>query len=165
MKINKPLLLLLALFLSIYSNAVLAPVPSAPSQFDPFKIKPRDIEKLTGKKLTLFQKIKLTIAQHALRKYSAGEVTPKQKKQARLSMILGFLGLALLFVSLAPFLGFLGLLSIPAAILAVIFGSKSLRGNSNTEGILGVVTGGLTIVIIVLVLILVAVAFSGFTFE
>ena len=91
-------------------------------------------------------------------------MTGKQKKLARVSMILGFLSVVLLMLSLTATLGFLGLFSIPAGVLAIIFGSKSLRGNKNTEGILGVVSGGLTIGIIVLAII-VFFASGGFTFE
>ena len=157
----KPALLLLMVFLSMYSNAVVAPVATAPATFDPFKIRPSELEKITGRKLTLFQKIKLTLAQMALRKYSSEGMTGKQRKQARLSMILGILGFTLLLIALAPALGFLSLFSIPAAILAIVFGSKSLRGNSNTEGIIGVVAGGLTIVFITLAVILVALTVSA----
>lgn len=165
MKIVRATLLLLTSFLYTYSNAVVAPSGAMPAVFDPFKIKPKDIEKITGKKFGLFQKVKIKLAQIALRKYSDGEITPKQKRQARISMILGFVGLAFLFVSLSPFLGFLGILSIPAAILAILFGAKSLKGNSNTEGIIGVVTGGVTLALIILAIIVIAIAFSGFTFE
>ena len=90
-KMMKPFLLLSLLFLSICSNAVLVPVAPASSPFDRIKIKPAQIEKLTGKKLTTLQKIKLIIVQKVFRKYSSDEMTPKQKKLARLSMILGFL--------------------------------------------------------------------------
>jgi Na+/pantothenate symporter len=157
----KPALLLLLLFLSMYSNAAVAPVAPAPSTFDPFKIKPSEIEKITGKKLTLFQKVKLTLAQKALRKYSSEEMTVKQRKQARLSMILGFLGIALLLLS--SVVGAFAILCIPASILAIIFGAQSLKGNHNTEGILGVVSGGLTIAIIVLAIIVI-IASGPFTF-
>jgi hypothetical protein len=160
-KITKPLLLLLALFLSVYSNAVLAPESSMPSVVDPFKIKPKEIEKLTGKKLTLFEKIKFTVAQKLLKRYSTGEMTPRQKKQAKWSMILGFLGLALLLISVTPALGVLGILSIPAAIIAVILGLKSVKGNSNTEGKIGLITGGITIVLLLAVMLLVALTFSA----
>jgi hypothetical protein len=154
-------MLLLALFFFENSNAVVVPNGTMPPKFDPFKIKARDIEKITGKKLTLFQKVKLKIAQTVLKKYSNGEITEKQRKQARISMILGLVGIGLLLISLSPFVGFLGILSIPAAILAVIFGSKSLKGNSNTEGVIGVVTGGVTLALILLVLVLVAIVLSS----
>jgi hypothetical protein len=54
-----------------------------------------------------------------------------------------------------------GLLCIPAAILAIVFGSKSLKGNSNTKGIIGVVTGGVTLAIILLAIIIVLAFFAS----
>ena len=158
-------MLLLSLFFSLNSHSLVTPRGDAPPKFDPFKIKPKEIEKITGKKLTLFQKIKLKLAQKVLKKYSEEEMTAKQKKQARLSMILGILGMAFLFISLSPVLGYLGILAIPSAILAIIFGSQSLKGNSNSEGMLGVITGGVTLALIIIAVIVVAIAFSGFTFE
>ena len=158
-------MLLLSLFFTVNSNGIVTPnLPPAPT-FEPFKIKPKDVEKITGKKLGLFQKMKLTLAQKILKKYSNDEMTAKQKKQARTSMILGILGLAFLFISLSPFVGFMGILSIPLAILAIIFGSKSLKGNSNSEGKIGVITGAATLGLIIVAVIVAAIAFSGFTFE
>jgi len=158
-------MLLLLLFFTLNSQALVTSNSVASPKYDPFKIKPKDVEKITGKKLTFFQKIKLKLAQKLLKKYSDGEVTAK-KKQARLSMLLGILGIAFLFISLSPLFGFLGILAIPSAILAVIiFGSQSLRGNSNAEGMIGVITGGVTIALIIITIIVVAIAFSGFTFE
>jgi hypothetical protein len=158
-------MLLLSLFLTLNSHAVVSPNLSPSPKFDPLKIKPKDVEKITGKKLSLFQKVKLKLAQKVLKKYSDGEMTPRQKKQARVSMILGILGLAFLFISLSPFVGFLGILSIPLAILAIIFGSKSLKGNSNSEGKIGVITGAATLGLIIVAVIVIAIAFSGFNFE
>jgi hypothetical protein len=90
-------------------------------------------------------------------------MTATQKKQARVSMTLGFLGLALLLLSEGVTIGALGLLCIPASILGIIFGAKSLKGNNNTEGIMGVVSGGVTIGIIVLAIIVI-IASGPFTF-
>jgi hypothetical protein len=162
---TRSIMVLLSLFFGLNSHALVTPNTAAPLRLDPFKIKPKDIEKITGKKLTLFQKIKLQLAQKVLRKYSDGETTARQRKQGRVSMILGILGLAFLFISLSPVLGFLGILAIPSAILAVVFGSKSLKGNSNSEGIIGVITGGVTIALFIIAIIVLAIGFSGFTFE
>lgn len=128
-------------------------------------ITPKQIEKLTGKKLTFFQKVKLRILQKAIKKYKNSDITDQQKKQANISMILGISSIVLLLVSSIAVIGFLGILSIPAAILALVFGIKSLNGNSNTKGIIGVITGGVTIGLILIALILILIFFSGFTFE
>ena len=162
---TKSFMLLFSLFFCLNTHAIVTPNSAPAPKFDPFKIKPKDLEKITGEKLTFFQKIKLKLAQSFLKKYSDGEMTAKQQKQARISMTLGIMGLAFLFISLSPFLGFLGILAIPSAILAIVFGSQSLRGNSNSEGMIGVITGGATIALIVIAVIVIAIAFSGFTFE
>ena len=49
----------------------------------------------------------------------------------------------------------------PAAIIAVIFGAKSLKGNSNTQGIVGVVTGGVTLLLIIVAIIVVLAFFAS----
>jgi len=165
MQMTKSMMLLFSLFFCLNSHALVTPNSAIPPTFDRFKIKPKDIEKTTGEKLTLFQKIKFKLAEKILRKYSDDEITAKQQRQGRVSMVLGIMGLAFLFVSLSPFLGFLGILAIPSAILAIVFGSKSLKGNSNSEGMVGVITGGATIGLIIIAVLVVAIAFSGFTFE
>ena len=163
-KLFKPIALLLPLFFFFNVDAAVVPNGTTPSKFDFTKIKVKDIEKITGKKMTLFQKIKLKIAQKVLNKLSDNEMTEKQRKQAEASLILGIGSLALLLLSGA--VSIFGLLCIPAAILAIVFGSKSLKGNSNAKGIVGVVTGGVTLVIIVLAVILLAIFFAGgFGFE
>ena len=55
----------------------------------------------------------------------------------------------------APMVGIRsGILALPAAILALIFGIQSVKGNANTKSIIGIITGSVT-----LVLFLIALAF------
>jgi hypothetical protein len=54
---TKPIMLLLTLFFSLNSHAVVTPNTAPHLKFDPFKIKSKDIENITGKKLTVFQKL------------------------------------------------------------------------------------------------------------
>jgi hypothetical protein len=163
-KAIKPITLLFFLFFASLSYAAVTPEPVKPV-FDLTTIKVKDFEKLTGKKLSFFQKVKFKILQKVLRKVKGGELTDKQKQQARASMILGIASFVLLLLSSVAFIGIAGILCIPAAILAVILGAKSLKGNSNTQGIVGVVTGGVTLALIVLALILVVLFLSSFSFE
>lgn len=158
-KMIKPIALLLSLFFCFYADAAVVPSGGTPPKFDLTRIKAKDIERLTGKKLTLFQKIKLKIALAALKRFDNGEITEKQKKQAEVSMILGISSIVMLLLS--GVLAFVGLLCIPAAIIAVIFGAKSLRGNSNTKGIVGVVTGGVTLLLIIVAIIVVLAFFAS----
>jgi hypothetical protein len=155
----KPIILLLSLLFSFYADAAVVTTGVQPPKFDFTKIKAKDIERFTGKRLTLFQKVKLKIAQKILKKLSDEEITDKQKKQAEASLILGIGSLVLLLLS--GVLSVFGLLCIPAAILAIIFGAKSLKGNSNAKGIVGVVTGGVTLLLIVLAIIIVLAFFAS----
>jgi hypothetical protein len=52
-------------------------------------------------------------------------------------------------------------LCIPAAILAIVFGAKSLKGNSNAKGIVGIVTGGVTLLLLVIAIIVVLAFFAS----
>lgn len=158
----------LTALLVLLAPALYAATPAnlpAIQKFDLTTITPKQVEKLTGKKLGFFQKLKLRMLQRALRKYKDADITDQQKKQANISMILGISSIVLLLISSVAIIGFLGILSIPAAVLALVFGIKSLNGNSNTKGIIGVVTGGVTIGLVLIALILVLIFFSGFTFE
>jgi hypothetical protein len=53
------------------------------------------------------------------------------------------------------------ILSIAAAILAIIFGKSSLKGNSNSKGIIGIVTGGVTLAVILIAIAFFLIYFSG----
>ena len=151
-RITKFYLLILGLlfsFQSIGSAIPEGPVDPKPKQWK--NVNARTIEKMTGKKLTLLDKAKLVLLKWKLSKLSDDvEMTEKQKKQATASMILGIASFGLMFIP------YVGIISIPAAILAIIFGAKSLKGNSNTKGIIGIAFGSATIVVILLAIIIVA---------
>lgn len=163
MRTFKPILLLFILFFSQCSYAAVNSNAVTPATVDLSKIKAKDIEKTTGKKLSFLQKMELRLLQKKLKKFRGGAITEKQKQQAQLSMILGISSLAVLLLS--GLLPFIGLLCVPAAIIAIIFGAKSLKGNSNTQGIVGVVTGGITLAILLLAIIVLALFFASFGIE
>jgi hypothetical protein len=162
-KTIKTILLLLLCLYGSGSYATVSPTPPyAPSFSITFKsIKPKVIENMLGRKLTLLQKIELRILQKKLSRHAFGPtdtITEKQKKQAKLSMTLGICSIALLF--LGGVVGGIGLLAFPAAIAAVVLGIISLKGNSNTQGIVGVITGGLTLALFLLAILFIL-AFIG----
>ena len=134
--------------------------PSTPIEktpvFDLKKIKSKEIERLTGKKLNFLQKIQLKLLQKKLRQNEDGEMTEKQKKKATWSMILGIASIVLLFIP------FIGILALPAAVLALIFGVQSVKGNSNSKSIIGIVTGSVTLVLFLIALAFVAAYMSAF---
>jgi hypothetical protein len=160
----RPLTLFLFLIFSLASFASVGPVPVTHPKFDLRKIKLKELEKLSGEKLTLFQKIKLKIALKAFGRLEDGTVTERQLKQANTAMILGIGSLVLLPLAFTS-IGIIALLSVPSAIAAIILGRKSLKGNSNKKGKIGVITGVITLSAIVLYTLLVIIFFSGFTFE
>lgn len=159
MPFTKTLLLLLTFafahvsFAAFTPNSVTEPAPVIG------KIKAKDIERFTGKKLTLFQKLQLKIVQNKLIKKTLklGDepMTEHQRKQAKWSLITGIASIVLLFVPM------LGILALPAAIIAIIFGAKSLRGNSNSKGIIGIVLGGVTVLLFLLAIIVLAAFFAA----
>lgn len=115
-------------------------------------LKPSQIEKLTGKKLSVIDRIKLKIVQTQIKLAGKdkGEITDKQRRQAKWSLFLGLGSLALLFV---PYIGLLGF---AAAIPAVILGAKSLKGNTNTNGLIGIIAGSITLLAALVIIAVVA---------
>ena len=118
-------------------------------------VKAKQIEKLLGKKLTLVDKIKLQLLQRKLGRYRTGLPSGTQRKQAAWSMALGIASILLLFTPL-------GILAIPAAVVGLVLGIISLKGNSNTQGIVGVITSSVTLLLIIVAIIVVAIVFASF---
>jgi hypothetical protein len=163
MKLARTLCLFLFSFCLLSTQAAEFPKAAPSPKIGASKVSIREVEKLMGKKMTLLQKIEFKLLQYKLRRMKGDEpMTEKQKKQAQASMILGIASFVFLLLASVAVIGFLGIFSLPAAILAVIFGAKSLKGNSNSQGIIGVVFGGLTLLLFVLAIILIAIAFAGF---
>ena len=103
-------------------------------------------------KTTLLQKAKFKLLQMCQAKgyLVEGEMTAKQKRQGKWSLILGLGSIVLLIIPYA------GLLAIPAAITGLILGIKSVEGNSNTNGIIGIIASGLTLLLFIVAIALVA---------
>ena len=157
MKIIKTLALLLMGIITLPAFAAVTPSVQIDKThpLDLRKIKTKEIERLAGKKLSFLEKIQLKILQKKLKNIEKGEPTAKQKKQGTLSMLCGFVSFIVLFIS--P----LVLLAIPFGVLALVFGMQSLKGNSNAKAILGVVTGGLSILLFIVALAIVAAMLAG----
>ena len=117
----------------------------------------KQIEGLSGKKLNFFQRLQMKLLLKKLNKLQVkGEPTARQKKQATWSMILGLCSILLIFFP------FISVISIPMAIAAVVLGIMSLKGNSNTQGIIGLVSGSLVLLLVLLVLVIVVAFATGF---
>jgi hypothetical protein len=157
---TKSFMLLFSLFFCLNSHAIVAPNRAPTPKFEPLQFNHNDIEKITGKKLTLFLKLKLKLAQTILKKYTEGELTATQKKQANASAILGISSMLLLLLAPTP-LALLALMAIPAALMAVILGTKSRKGNSNVKGLFGAVTGAITLSVVVIFCVLIVLMYTG----
>jgi hypothetical protein len=116
----------------------------------------KEWEKATGKKLPLLQRLTWKLAQKRMSKPGNENVTEKQRKLGRLSMIFGIAGLVLLFLP-----NILAIAGIGLGIAAFILGLKSVKGNSNTPGIVGLIAGSLTLLLTVLAVAIAAAFIAG----
>ena len=113
---------------------------------------------LRGKLMTLMLKSGI------LRKLAGiDEPTEHQKKLGRLSLI--FAGLAVILLVI-PYTALalpaaIGVLTVPSAIAGIVLGIKSVRGNSNVPGLIGLIVSGSLLVLLILAVILLALFFSG----
>ena len=161
----KRILFFLMLLMSTLLQPAFAFVAMPPVQNDikpkpialPVKITVKDWEQATGKHLNFIQRLEWKLAQKRINKlsYPNGDITEKQRKLGKLSMTLGIAGLVLLFV---PYIGIAGL---GLGIAAFILGLKSVKGNSNTPGIIGLIAGSLTLLLTVAAVIAVAAFLSN----
>ena len=135
--------------------------PPAPSLATGLLSKPVEPSAVTNKnkkkKPTLFQKAKLKILTACQSRgfLVDGEMTERQKRQGKWAMILGLGSLVLLVVPT------IGLLAIPAAITGLVLGIKSVEGNSNTNGIIGIIASGLTLLLLLVAIAVLAAFFAS----
>jgi|SRR5436190_11777380 len=117
-------------------------------------MKLKDLEKITGKKLSLKEKIAFKILQWKIKKGLTHEGTNKKDK-SKTAMILGIIGLASLFIP------YLIVVSIPCTVLALVFGYEARKINpedskARTAIILGWISVGLYILALALVIAILA---------
>lgn len=118
-------------------------------------LKIKDVQKLIGRKLTFKEKVSLLILKH----------TPKKKAQgsSKGSTALGFGIAALALILLGLFVPYIILLSIPAAILAIVLGNKAKKQDpSDKKAQTGVIMGWIAVgAIAIIVVAAVIVASTG----
>ena len=142
--------------------------------FDPNPTKPavknimghsvKELQKMLGRKLTFREKIVWNAAKIRAKYFNwkEGEPTPRQLKQGNIAVTLGGIGIGILFLAMVGVnIGAFALLSIPLGIGALIFGIKSSKGNGNTMGILGIVSGAAITFIWLLAVVALAIFFSS----
>ncbi len=116
------------------------------------KLTPGEYQKLTGKKLKLKEKIGLKILQWKVKRKMNDQATPQQIRLGRLSLIFGILAMVFIFIPI----GIIAIIGLGLAIAGFVLGIKSIKGNSNVMGILGVVFSGLVLFFFLLALAVVA---------
>ena len=121
-----------------------------------FSMKVKDVEKFIGRKLSLKERIAYKIFKHRI--FKAAQKNDNSDK-GQLSFILGIVGLVILFIP------YLGLVALPCAILAVVFGYEARRADpSNRKARTGIILGWITIGLFVLALLLAIAILSSITF-
>ena len=116
-------------------------------------MKVRDVEKLTGKKMSLREKIAFGILKHKVKKKESGN------SQGKTSAVFGVAGLVLFVFGL--FIPYVILAALAASIIAIVIGSDASRRNpddrqARTGKLLGWITLGLICLLLILALIYVA---------
>ena len=111
-------------------------------------LSPREYERTTGNKLKWKEKMVYKVVKWKLKKKMRSEPTEKQKTLGVISLAFGVLAVALLFVPTA-----VGLLSILFAVAGLVLGIKSLKGNSNAPGLIGLILSSAVLVVLVLAVI------------
>ena len=134
------------------SHASIDPTTRSISLKEFVKLTPREYQKRTGKKLRLKEKIGLKILQWKVKRQMNDQATPEQIRLGRLSLIFGALALVLIFVPI----GIIAIVGLGCAIAGLVLGIKSINGNSNVMGILGVVFSGLVLLLLLIAIAIVA---------
>ncbi len=117
-------------------------------------MKIRDIEKLTGKKMRLRERVAFGVWKHKMKKQEKGSSTGKA------SLIFGISGLILVVAGL--FIPYVILAALAASIIAIVMGSDAIRKNpddrkARTGKLLGWVALGVICLVLILALIYIAV--------
>lgn len=115
------------------------------------ELSPREYEKATGNKLKWKEKIVYRIVKAKLKKNTRSEPTEKQKMLGFLSFVFGLLAIGFAFIPSG-----IGIISILFAVAGLVLGIKSLKGNSNLMGLLGLILSGAVLFVIILAFIAIA---------
>ena len=117
-------------------------------------MKVKDIEKITGKKLDLKERIAFKVFQWKLKNKFAHEKDDKTDK-GKTAMILGIIGISSFWIP------YVDIASIPCTVLALVFGYQAKKINpddskAKTAIVLGWITVGLYVLITALVIAILA---------
>jgi hypothetical protein len=138
----------------LHAAATTIPVSPPGRSYEKFtSLKIKEVQKLIGRRLSTKEKISFLILKHTARKKA------KESNKGTTALVFGIAGVATLILGL--FLPYVLLVSLVAAILAVVLGSSVKREDpGNKKANAAVLLGWITLGGIALLLILVAVAFA-----
>lgn len=119
-------------------------------------LKVKDIQRITGRKLTLKEKIGFGLLKHTLKK------KPKENsKKGETALVFGIVALGTLILGF--FVPYVILVSLVSSILAIVIGSVAKKQDpADRKAHAGKLLGWLTLGLIGLLIIAVAIALSGF---
>jgi hypothetical protein len=123
-------------------------------------MKINEIEKNTGKKIKIKEKIVIKIFQHKAKKELKAIAEDKPSSKGKTAKILGIIGLVLLVIP------YTALAALPLSIIAIVMGSNALKENpkdknARTGKILGWITLGLFVLLLLAAIIFIA-EYAGF---
>ncbi|MFL5787114.1 MAG: hypothetical protein ACJ748_03605 [Flavisolibacter sp.] len=165
----KALLLVLFSCLFYFSNASTIPSKSVFNSqpvFPEFKsVQPGKMKTVSTHKLNIIQRIAFAIFQKKLKR-SIHKLSglDQEDKEGLQSLFMGLGAITIFIIGLSIPLFLLLLFSIPLAIMAIVYGSGSMKSKFNLKGLIGIITGALTLSGIMILLLLVLIAFSAFRF-
>lgn len=109
---------------------------------------PREYEKATGKKLRFKEKIVYKVIRWKVMKAMRRGPTEQQKTLGWLSVVFGAMAIGLLLIP--TWIGWIGLL---CAVAGFVLGIKSLKGNSNAPGLIGLIVSSTVILVTIIAVI------------
>jgi hypothetical protein len=120
-------------------------------------LKAKNIEIITGKKLSLKEKLEFAIFKYAVRKKIISPGVHKEDNKGQTALVLAIIGLITVFIPYAV------ILALPCAIAALIIGySARRRDPDNKKARTAIVLGWLTIGLIVVALFIALVILTAF---
>ena len=143
--------------LSTAISVSVSKIPTSPQG----SVKPSRVKGRYGLKA----KLMTVVLKSRILKQLAGidQPTEKQMKLGRLSLIFAGAALVLLVMPYAALAlpAVIGVLSLPAAIAGLVLGIKSIRGNSNVPGLVGLILSASILLVMILAIIFLALFFNG----
>lgn len=145
-----------------HSSTIIVP-PASNNQLLPeermvaslLRLKPQDITRLAGKKISLKEKIVLGLLRHKFKKQLQYHGKKEIKNNGKTAFILGLTGLIGLIIP------GVNLASIPLAILSIVIGAKARKEDPhNKKAITGIILGIVTLTLLLIIGVIVAIVLT-----